>query len=170
MAQDAADAGFAPPNLHVLRAADIAAHAQTFSHPWSEDSEITGTMLARATGLKRTGVSLARLAPGKRSFPYHSHRFEEEWLYVISGRGIARIDGVECEIAAGDFVGFPAPGSAQSPGVAHTLVNPGPEELVYLMGGENREFEIAEFPDLGRRMVRAGGDVQVYEADAARGL
>jgi uncharacterized cupin superfamily protein len=45
--------------------------------------------------------------------------------------------------------------------------NPGPGDLVYLSGGENREFDVAEFPKLGKRMVRSGKRVDVYdEADA----
>jgi uncharacterized cupin superfamily protein len=27
--------------------------------------------------------------PGKESFVYYSHQREEEWIYVLSGRGIA---------------------------------------------------------------------------------
>jgi uncharacterized cupin superfamily protein len=45
--------------------------------------------------------------------------------------------------------------------------NPGPEDLVYLSGGENREFDVADFPKLGKRMVRAGKQVDIYDvADA----
>ena len=46
--------------------------------------------------------------------------------------------------------------------------NPGPEDLVYLSGGENREFEVAEFPQLGKRMVRMGKQVDIYDADDAK--
>jgi len=30
------------PNLSLLRAADIAQHSQTFSHPWNPHSHVTG--------------------------------------------------------------------------------------------------------------------------------
>ena len=146
-----------PPSLNIVRAADIAAHAQEFSHPWNPRSQMHGTQLARSVGLKRTGVNLVRVPAGKESFAYHSHRHEEEWLFLLSGAAIALIDGVEYEVNAGDFIGFPAPS------VAHLLRNPGPADLVYLVGGENREFEIAEFPGLGKRMVRSGQQVQVYD-------
>ncbi len=145
----------------ILRAAEALAQEQTFSHPWNPDSEITGAMLGRTLGLQRTGVSLARIRPGKESFTYHSHACEEEWIYILSGRGVAEIDGTEHEVAAGDFMAFP------TPSVAHHLRNPFDEELVYLMGGENREVEIADFPKLGKRMVRQGAEVQIYNlADA----
>jgi uncharacterized cupin superfamily protein len=149
------------PSLNIVRAADIAAHAQQFSHPWNPHSDMRGTQLARSVGLKRTGVNFIRVPPGRESYVYHSHQFEEEWIYVLSGRAIALIDDVEYEVAAGDFIGFPAPS------VAHLMRNPGPEDLVYLSGGENREFDVAEFPRLGKRMVRQGNHVDIYDtADA----
>jgi uncharacterized cupin superfamily protein len=150
------------PNLYLVRAADIAAHQQTFSHPWNPRSLISGAMLGRMVGLRRTGVSFARIPPGKESFVYHSHHCEEEWLYVLSGRGTARIDGEEYSVGPGDFMGFPAPS------VAHHLINSGTEELVYLMGGESRELEVSEFPDLGRIMVRRGEQIDTFDTKDAK--
>jgi uncharacterized cupin superfamily protein len=149
------------PSLNLVRAADVAAHLQQFSHPWNRNSEMHGMQLARSVGLKRTGVNFIRVPAGRESYVYHSHHYEEEWIYVLSGRGIALIDDVEYEVAAGDFMGFP------TPSVAHHLRNPGPEDLVYLAGGENREYEVAEFPNLAKRMVRRGSQVDIYDfADA----
>ena len=145
------------PSLNLVRAADIDAHAQEFSHPWNPESLMRGTQLARSVGLKRTGVNLIRIPAGKESFAYHSHQHEEEWIYVLSGKAIALIDDVEYEIGTGDFIGFP------TPSVAHHLRNPGPDELVYLVGGENRDNEIADFPKLGKRIVRRGKDVEIVD-------
>ena len=150
------------PCLNLVRAADISAHAQEFSHPWNPLSLVRSTQLARSVGLKRTGVNYMRVPPGKESYVYHSHRYEEEWMYVLAGAGIALIDGQEFAIGPGDFLGFP------TPSVAHLLRNTGTEDLVYLAGGENREFEIAEFPLLGKRVVRMGQQVDVYDADDAK--
>ena len=108
------------------------------------------------------GVNFIRVPPGKESYVYHSHQFEEEWIYVLSGRAIALIDDAEYEVDAGDFIGFPAPS------VAHLMRNPGPDDLVYLCGGENREFEVADFPKLGKRMVRTGKQVDIYDASDAQ--
>lgn len=150
------------PNLYLLRAADIEAKSQTFSHPWNPQSQINGYQLAKATGLARTGVNLARIAPGKESFVYHSHWLEEEWIYILAGRGIARIDDAEYEVGPGDFMAFP------TPGVAHHLRNPFEAELVYLIGGENREVEIADFPDLGKRVFKHARGADVFDLkDAA---
>lgn len=54
--------------------------------------------------------------------------------------------------------------------MAHHLRNPFSEDLVYLMGGENRETEIADFPRLGKRMVKTGGEVTVYDLAAGKPL
>jgi uncharacterized cupin superfamily protein len=150
------------PSLNIVRAADAAAHAQEFSHPWNPRSLVRGTQLARSVGLKRTGVNLMTVPAGRESFVYHSHRFEEEWIYVLSGTGIALIDGVEYEVGPGDFIGFP------TPSVAHNMRNPGPADLVYLSGGENREFEVAEYPHLQRRAVRMGQQVDIYDDGDAK--
>ncbi len=150
---------------HLLRASEIQAKSGTSSHPWNEKSSIHGCMLARVAGLKRTGVTLARVAPGKESGLYHRHHYEEEWLYILSGRGVAEIDGEELEVGPGDFMGFP------TPSVAHTMHNPFGEDLVYLMGGENLDHEVCDFPKLGKRMVRfaSGTDRHADVYDLADG-
>jgi uncharacterized cupin superfamily protein len=150
------------PNLNIVRAADVAAHSQEFSHPWNPNSEMHGMQLARSVGLKRTGVNFIRVPSGKESYVYHSHQCEEEWIYVLSGRAITLIDDVEYEVGAGDFIGFP------TPSVAHLMRNPGPGDLVYLAGGESREFDVADFPQLGKRMVRVGKHVDIYDAGDAQ--
>jgi uncharacterized cupin superfamily protein len=145
----------------LLRAAEVAKSETVFSHPWNPKSEIYAAWMGRTLGLKRTGVSLVRLMPGKESFVYHAHQFEEEWVYILSGRGQTEIDGKVYEVGGGDFMAFP------TPSVAHQLSNPFDEPVVYLMGGESREFEVADFPGLGKRIVRRGSSADVYNiADA----
>lgn len=82
----------------VLRAADIAARAERHAHPWDPSSLRVGAMLGRALGLKRTGVHVATIPPGEESFVDHAHGAEEQWLYILSGRGVARIGGEELEL------------------------------------------------------------------------
>ncbi|HVZ46247.1 MAG TPA: cupin domain-containing protein [Ramlibacter sp.] len=144
------------PYPHIVRKADVQQAQATFSHPWNPASEITGTRMSQLGGLKRTGVSLARLAPGKESFAYHLHHTEEEWIYILSGTAVATIDGDDYDLQAGDFVAFPAPS------VAHNLANRSQRELVYLMGGESHANEVADFPALDRRMVKLEGKVTIY--------
>jgi uncharacterized cupin superfamily protein len=142
---------------HIIRRSEIKENESTFSHPWNPKSELTGTHMSRLGGLTRTGVSLVRIAPGKESFAYHLHHREEEWIYIISGKGIAQIDGEEYEVTPGDFVAFPTPSAP------HNMTNPFNTDLVYMMGGENKKHEIADFPALGKRMLRLGESIEIYE-------
>ncbi len=59
-------------------------------------------------------------------------------------------------------MGFP------TPSVAHHLRNTGDEDLVYLTGGENLDREIAEFPRLGKRMLRRVEAVEIYDISDAK--
>src|SRR5678815_5569439 len=93
----------------ILHSSEIRQREQSFSHPWNPKSQLIGVQLSRALGLKRTAVSIARMPSAKESFVYHSHQHEEEWLYILSGRGIAEIDGEELEVGSGDFMAFPTP-------------------------------------------------------------
>ena len=132
--------------------ADIEAMpAREHVHQFNDNALRITRSLSDATGLKHLGVHLIRLPPGRDSTTYHFHDGEEEFLYVLSGRGIAEIgDSVE-EVGAGDFMGFPR----GSP--AHMLSNPFATELVYLMGGEHRELDVVHYPRIGRSMIKHGG-------------
>jgi uncharacterized cupin superfamily protein len=137
---------------------------QTISHPFNPNSELRGISLSEFVGLQRVGFHLVRIPPGKESFIYHTHQYEEEFVYILSGRGIAEINGEEFEVSSGDFMGFP------TPSVAHHLRNPFDEDLTYIMGGERREFEIADFPNLKKRMIRMGKEAKVVDWDAMSDL
>lgn len=137
---------------------------QTFSHPLNPNSEISGVLLSEAVGLQRIGFPKAKIPSGKESFIYHSHEFEEEFIYILSGKGIAEIDNEEYEVGEGDFMGF------ATSSVAHHLKNPFEKDLVYIMGGERREYEIANFPRLQKRMFRNGEQVQIADCDNLKSL
>jgi len=141
----------------LLRGREIAAREQSFSHPWNPKSDLTGVRLGRELGLKRTGVSIARMPPGKESYVPHAHHREEEWLYILSGEGLAIIGDEAVRVRGGDFLAFPAPQEA------HHLKNAGETELVYLMGGETAKMDVVDFPTLGKRTVRLGDRVTVYD-------
>ncbi len=151
---------------HPLVRAQAIAELQAFpfSHPLNPKSEIHMRSLSRATGLQRIGVTIGRVPPGKESFCYHFHHGEEEFIYVLSGRGIAEIGEQEFEVGPGDFMGFTAPS------VGHQLRNPFDQDLVYLMGGENREVEIADFPRLRKRLIRSGNDISLLNWDDQQSL
>ena len=148
------------PTPRVLVRASERGPDESFRHPFNPASEIHGWTLSRAAGLSRIGVSLTWIPPGKESFAFHVHHREEEWLYVLAGRGIAEVDDLEHEVGPGDFLGFP-------PGVAHHLRNAGTSDLLLLQGGEViPDVEVADFPRLRRRMVRMGTRIAIYPMEA----
>ena len=149
---------------HLFTRAEIEANEFAFTHPWNPNSRIEGTHLSELAGLSRTGVSIARIPPGKDSLVNHMHHREEEWIYILSGKALALIDGETYKMSAGDFAAFP------TPSVAHNLSNPFDEEVVYMMGGEHADVEIADFPDHDKRMVRIGDDMQVYPLSTGKPL
>jgi len=153
-----ADTPPAPPRVLVRKAERGPADAG--NHPYNPASQVHGWTLSRAAGLGRIAVNLAWVPPGKESAIFHRHHREEEWLYVLEGRGTAEIDDRAVEVGPGDFLGFPA-------GVAHHLRNTGGTDLHFLEGGELiQDVEVADFPRLGRRMVRYGSHVSVYPTEA----
>jgi uncharacterized cupin superfamily protein len=143
----------------VVCADQIQAQTQTFVHPWNPKSEMRAAWLGGAAGLVRTGVNLLRLPPGGESFTYHAHHHEEEWIYIISGRAILDDGDAQHELGPGDFVAFPAPSQA------HQLRNTSAADVVYLSGGERAELDVSDFPKLGKRMVRIGNKIAVYDLD-----
>jgi len=136
----------------------------SFSHPLNPRSEVHMRSLGDAVGLERLGIHIVRIPPGKESFVYHMHYTEEEFIYVLSGRGIAEIGDEEHEVGPGDFMGFP------TPSIAHHLKNPFTEDLVYISGGERRISEIADFPRNKKRFVRVGMNVSIHSIDDAEAL
>ncbi len=151
-----------PPKL-LWKADEIRARERSFAQRLNPSSLFVGAGLSRLAGMQRAHVTLARIPPGRDSFAYHAHMLEEEWVYILSGRGIAEIDGVEHEVGPGDFMGFP------TPSVAHLLKNRGSEELVYLMGGEDQPVDVIDYPQLGKRYVLIGTPqgTEFYELGAA---
>ncbi len=150
---------------HLITADDMAAMDEhRRQHQFNDNAVRLTRTLGTATGMQRIGVHLVRLAPGRDSTQHHYHDADEEFLYVISGRGTARV-GDDCfEVGPGDFMGFPAP----SP--AHSLHNPYDEDLVYLMGGERNAVDAVHYPRIRRTMLKAHGRRQWVDWDQLQDL
>lgn len=146
-------------NKVLWRASEIQEHAQAYQQRLNPNSEFVGSGLSRLAGLQRAQVSLVRIPPGKESFAYHAHALEEEWVYLLSGRGAAVIDGTEHQVGPGDFMGF----AGRS--VPHLLANRGEEDLVCLMGGESLPMDVVEYPHLQKRflLLNAPRGTEFYE-------
>jgi quercetin 2,3-dioxygenase len=140
----------------VVRAGD--GEELDFSHPLNPASELHLRLLASRAGLRRVGLDHVRIPPGKESYVFHRHWSEEEFMFVLRGRGTADVGDASFEIGPGDFLGFPTGTHA------HHTRNTGTEELVYLSGGETRTVEVAEFPRHGLVLVRDGRAATFYPA------
>lgn len=120
---------------------------RTKDMPWA-DALTKGKYAQRRKELGGAGplsCGLWELAPGKISFPLHTHRVTEEAMFVLSGKGIVRTPDGETPIGPGDFVSFPAGG------VAHHLRNDGTEPLVYVGISANAVgADIVEYPESGK--------------------
>lgn len=149
-----------PPAPRVLVRATERGPDFSTGHPYDPRSELHGWLPSRMAGLGRIAVNLAWLPVGKESAIHHVHHREEEWLYVLEGRGVAEVGDAEHEVGPGDFLGFP-------PGVSHHLRNASGDRLLFLEGGEVLpDVEVADFPRLRRRLVRSGRRVAAYPWDA----
>jgi uncharacterized cupin superfamily protein len=149
------------PKALIVRAADMkGSPEESFVHPLNPSSQIYGTSLGKKVGLKRVGISYVTVPAGKESFAFHAHHADEEWVFILAGRGIAEIADEAIEVAPGDFVGYPT-------GVPHNMRNPHDEDLVYLMGGESNTIEIADFPRHNKRLVRMENRAQLHPLDTA---
>ena len=139
---------------HLVRRTDLEATQETRTqHQFNDAAVRFSHTLGAQTGLERIGVHLVRIEPGHDSTTHHFHDADEEFIYIISGTGKARIGDETFTIAAGDFMGFPAP----SP--AHSMHNPSTNDtdLVYLMGGERWASDVVHYPDLERSMIKSHG-------------
>lgn len=141
------------------RVGEIQGAARPFTQKLNPNSLFRATGLSRLAGMSRAHVSFVRLPPGKDSFAYHAHMLEEEWIYILSGRAIAQIDGRDYEVGPGDFMGF------ATPSVPHLLRNTFDEECTYLMGGEDKPIDVLSYPESGKRylLMQTDKGTEFYE-------
>lgn len=111
--------------------------------------------------MRRAHLAVGRIPPGKESFIYHFHRLQEEFLFILSGSGTAEIGEESFAVGPGDYMGFPIDG------LGHHLINSGDGDLVYLMGGERSDTEVADFPRIGKRMIVEGDKITLFDCEDA---
>ena len=120
-------------------------------HPLNKRAIRSGRSLGDAVGMKEMGIHLVRIAPGDASTEYHTHYCDEEFIYILSGRGVAEIGKRKVKIGPGDFMGFVAQA------LPHAMSNPYKEDLVYLMGGTRKPIDISEYPRSRKRAYKFSG-------------
>jgi len=136
----------------LLKAADITAMpGEKRIHFLNPNAVRINKSLGDAVGLTQLGVHIISVKPGHDTTEYHKHYYEEECVYILSGRATAIIDGERYSVGAGDFLGFPR-------GVAaHNIVNDGDEILQCLVMGQRLEQDVADYPDKAKRLYRNSG-------------
>jgi len=145
----------------LLKAADIQAMPEEERVHALDPASVRHTRsLGDAVGLATIGVHLVRLKPGKTSSVHHFHHHDEEWIYVLSGRGVAEIGDEKFEVGPADFMGFVA-GS-----LPHSLTNLNSEDLVYLVGGNRLPFDACDYPRIRMRRYRMNGTNEYVSLDA----
>ena len=143
-----------------LSAKDISEIEEASSqHQFNENAVRLSRALGDELGLERIGIHLVRLASGGESTQHHYHESDEEFIYILSGHGIAEIGDETIEVGPGDFMGFAAP----SP--PHSLNNPNDDDLVYLMGGERNPVDVVHYPRIRRTMIKSHGRRQWLDWD-----
>jgi len=108
-------------------------------------------------GLKNIGIHLITIAPGDKSTEFHSHKYEDEAIYVLSGHGTEIIGNEAHKIGPGDFTGLPAGGPA------HETINDGSEPLVCLVIGQRLPQDVVDYPRQGKRLYRNSGQRDIID-------
>jgi uncharacterized cupin superfamily protein len=104
------------------------------------------------TGSRQLGGSLMELAPGALSYPLHFHCANEEAIFVVSGRGVARIGESRVPVRAGDWIALPI-----GPEHAHQMINDGDSPLIYLVVATDHKCEVIGYPD-SKKVAAFGGE------------
>lgn len=114
--------------------------------PENVKAKYEGTTLAFVgplIGAQKLGYNVTVVPPGKRAFPFHSHRVNEELFFILEGEGEVRIGAETFKIRKGDFIAHP-PGGSET---AHQIINTSDKELKYLAVSTKLSPEIADYPD-----------------------
>lgn len=117
---------------------------------WDGEHERPGyrsrtTVVGRRLGAELIGASLYELDSGEKTWPYHLHHANEEWLIVVRGRPTLRSPEGERELVEGDVVCF-----RRGAGGAHQVVNRSDVPARVLIVSTLNMPEIVEYPDSGK--------------------
>lgn len=116
------------------------------SGPAAERFDARMGFIGPRIGAQKLGCNITAVPPGKRAFPFHNHRVNEEMFFVLHGTGEVRIGESTYPIRTGDVIACPAGGKE----TAHQIINTGTDELRYLAVSTKLSPEIAEYPDTGK--------------------
>ena len=107
--------------------------------------------LGDLTGLTGFGFHIIEVEPGSETTEHHAHIYEDECVYVLEGKATALIGDETHPIKAGDFIGY------RKGGLAHSIKNNGNETLKCIVVGERLTHDVADYPNLEKRIFRNAG-------------
>ncbi|MEV8522215.1 cupin domain-containing protein [Dyella marensis] len=140
---------------HIVNIADVEPQPVPLAFaPTGTAAERYGPRVARISaqlGAQKLGYNITVLPPGKRGYPFHNHRVNEEMFFVLEGEGEVRIGEERHPIRVGDIIACP-PGGPES---AHQIANTGDKDLRYLSISTREYPEVCEYPDSGKFGVMA---------------
>jgi uncharacterized cupin superfamily protein len=112
-----------------------------------------GGAIGPRIGAAKIGCSVYELEPGERTFPYHLHWGNEEWLLVLAGAPTLRAHDEERELRAGDVAAFP-----EGPAGAHQVENRSGEPARVAIFSTLRLPSVVEYLDSAKVGVRWAED------------
>ncbi|MEQ9144222.1 MAG: cupin domain-containing protein [Parvibaculaceae bacterium] len=131
-------------------------------HQYNDNAVRLTRTLGDLAGFTEMGLHMVRIEPGRETTEHHFHGQDEEFVFILSGRGVATLDEESFEVGPGDALLFPKNGPA------HSMRNEGPDDLVYLMGGTRPPIDVCTYPRLSRRQYRVNGEKEYADLDAFR--
>jgi uncharacterized cupin superfamily protein len=137
---------------YLVSAAQIAAEpGLAKTHFLNPQARRTNLSLGDMTGLTGLGFHIIEVAPGDLSTEHHVHHYEDECVYILSGRAEARIGDGTVEVGPGDFLGY------RRGGLAHSLQALGPDPLRCIVVGQRLPHDVGDYPLTGKRIYRNAG-------------
>ncbi len=105
-------------------------------------SKLQTKMLSELAGSEKIYFHIDYIRPGGRSVKYHSHTRQEEFFFVLRGKGTLRINEINHEVKQGDFFAKPA-----GQNLSHQFINSGTEILEILDCGLKDKNDVIYYPD-----------------------
>jgi uncharacterized cupin superfamily protein len=142
--------------MHPILASELRPESgSSYPEPFaSRMGGLTWRTLGDAFGLTQFGLNLETLAPGAQSALRHWHTLSDEFIFVLDGEVVLRVDEGEYAMTSGMCAGFKA-GEAN----AHHLLNRGSVAARFLVVGSRVAGDTAFYPD---------DDIAWFHTEAAR--
>lgn len=120
-------------------------------------------LIGKRLGARKLGYNVTRILPGKRAYPRHNHRVNEEMFMIVDGEGELRVGDATWPVRKGDIIACPPGG----PEAAHQLVNTSTDRELAVFSLSTMELtDVIEYPD----SAKVGYGVVSVQPDGKREL